>query len=90
MIFSRTSSGEPQPKANAHCERMIGSVRRECLDHVLVLGEDHLQRILEQYRDYYQGMPIASTRASSLATSASPLAKSSAGSQRPPVCTRRR
>jgi putative transposase len=41
------------PKSNAHCERLIGSVRRECLDHVLILGEDHLQGILEQYRDYY-------------------------------------
>ena len=41
------------PKANAHCERLIGSVRRECLDHVLVVGGDHLQRVLEQYRDYY-------------------------------------
>jgi transposase InsO family protein len=41
------------PKANSHCERLIGSVRRECLDHVLVLGENHLQRVLGQYRDYY-------------------------------------
>ena len=41
------------PKANSHCERLIGSVRRECLDHVLVLGADHLQRVLGQYRDYY-------------------------------------
>ena len=41
------------PKANAHCERLIGSVRRECLDHLLVLGEDHLQRVLDEYRDYY-------------------------------------
>ncbi len=41
------------PKANSYCERLIGSVRRECLDHVLVLGEDHLQRMLDRYRDYY-------------------------------------
>ncbi len=41
------------PKANTHCERLIGSVRRECLDHLLVFGEDHLRRVLEQYRDYY-------------------------------------
>jgi transposase InsO family protein len=41
------------PKANAYCERLIGSVRRECLDHLLVFGEDHLQRVLDQYRDYY-------------------------------------
>jgi len=41
------------PKANAHRERLIGSVRRECVDHLLVFGEDHLRRVLEQYRDYY-------------------------------------
>jgi transposase InsO family protein len=41
------------PKANSHCERLIGSVRRECLDHVLVLGADHLRRVLNEYRDYY-------------------------------------
>jgi len=41
------------PKANAHCERLIGSVRRECLDHLLVFGEGHLQHVLDQYRDYY-------------------------------------
>jgi putative transposase len=41
------------PKANSHCERLIGSVRRECLDHVLVLGADHLRRVLNECRDYY-------------------------------------
>ena len=41
------------PKANSHCERLIGSVRRECLDHVLVLGEDHLQRVLDEYRGFF-------------------------------------
>jgi putative transposase len=41
------------PKANAHCERAIGSVRRECLDHILILNERHLQRVLDQYRAYF-------------------------------------
>jgi transposase InsO family protein len=41
------------PKANAHVERMIGSVRRECLDHVLVHNEQHLQRVLDEYRQYF-------------------------------------
>jgi transposase InsO family protein len=37
------------PLANAICERFIGSVRRECLDHVLVLGVRQLVRILTDY-----------------------------------------
>jgi putative transposase len=41
------------PKANAICERFIGSVRRECLDHMLILNERHLQRIIGEYVDYF-------------------------------------
>jgi hypothetical protein len=32
-----------------HAERLIGSIRRECLDHMVILGEDHLRRILKSY-----------------------------------------
>ena len=41
------------PWQNGHVERLIGSIRRECLDHVLILGEAHLRRILRAYADYY-------------------------------------
>src|SRR5467141_606092 len=41
------------PWQNPFAERLIGSVRRECLNHVLVLGERHLRRILARYFDYY-------------------------------------
>jgi transposase InsO family protein len=41
------------PWQNGHIERLIGSIRRECLDHVLVLGEAHLRQILRAYADYY-------------------------------------
>src|SRR6186997_2280505 len=41
------------PWQNAHAERLIGSVRRECLDHIVVLGEGHLRRILKSYAAYY-------------------------------------
>ena len=36
-----------------YVERVIGSIRRECLDHVIVLNERHLRRILRDYVDYY-------------------------------------
>jgi len=41
------------PRENATCERFLGSVRRECLDHLLVLGEAHLRRILRAYVAYF-------------------------------------
>ena len=41
------------PWQNGHVERLIGSIRRECLDHVVVLGEAHLRRILATYANYY-------------------------------------
>ncbi|HTP25636.1 MAG TPA: integrase core domain-containing protein [Anaeromyxobacteraceae bacterium] len=41
------------PTANAFVERLVGSLRRECLDHVLLLGERHLQRVLAEYRSYF-------------------------------------
>jgi transposase InsO family protein len=45
---------EPRsPWQNAYVERLIGSIRRECLDHVLILGENHLYRVLKAYADYY-------------------------------------
>jgi putative transposase len=41
------------PRANAICERFFGSVRRECLDHLLILSEPHLRRVLKEYSAYY-------------------------------------
>jgi transposase InsO family protein len=41
------------PWQNAYCERLIGSIRRECLDHVVVLNERHLLRVLRSYTSYY-------------------------------------
>jgi transposase InsO family protein len=38
---------------NGYVERLIGSIRRECLDHIVILGEDHLRRVLEAYATYY-------------------------------------
>ncbi len=41
------------PWQNGHAERLIGSIRRECLDHIVILSEDHLRRVLKAYATYY-------------------------------------
>ena len=38
---------------NPYAERVIGSIRRECVDHMIVLGENHLRCILASYQTYY-------------------------------------
>jgi transposase InsO family protein len=44
------------PWQNGYVERLICSIRRECLDHVVVLGQEHLRRILTAYNAYYYGV----------------------------------
>ena len=41
------------PKANAICERLLGRVRRECLDHVIIFGKRHLRQLATEYVGYY-------------------------------------
>ena len=43
------------PNLNAICERFLGGLRRECLDHVLLLGEDHLRRVLAEWVGHFNG-----------------------------------
>ncbi|WP_219910817.1 integrase core domain-containing protein [Saccharothrix carnea] len=38
---------------NAHCERVIGTIRRELLDHILITGETHARQVLKTYEDHY-------------------------------------
>ena len=45
--------GRRAPWQNPYLERLIGSIRRECLDHVIIMNEAHLQRMLTLYLDYY-------------------------------------
>ncbi len=46
------------PKANAYCERLVGTIRRECLDFMIPLGEKHLRRILAEWVTHYnRGQP---------------------------------
>ena len=49
------------PQANAYCERLVGTVRRECLDFLIPLGERHLRAILREWSAHYnQGRPHSS------------------------------
>jgi putative transposase len=47
-------SAPRSPWQNAYVERLIGSIRRECLDHVMILSEQGLRRILRSYFEYYE------------------------------------
>jgi transposase InsO family protein len=44
------------PWQNGHAERLIGTIRRECADHLIVFGEAHLRRMLREYAAYYNGV----------------------------------
>jgi transposase InsO family protein len=44
------------PWQNGFAERLIGSIRRECLDHLVILSEDHLRRILRTFAWYYNNI----------------------------------
>ncbi len=57
-VFDRVAAGAgirvlrtaiQAPLMNSVCERFLGSLRRECLDHVVILGEAHLQHVLAEY-----------------------------------------
>jgi len=64
------------PNMNAICERFLGSLRRECLDHILVLDDRHLHRVVAEYIRYFNA-----TRA---------LTRGSASRRRCPPCARQR
>jgi putative transposase len=53
MGIEEVLTAPQSPWQNPFAERLIGSIRRECLDHVVVLGERHLRRILTAYFVYY-------------------------------------
>ena len=53
MLIDEKVIGRKSPWQNPYVERVIGSIRRECTDHVIPLGENHLQRVLNEYVVYY-------------------------------------
>jgi transposase InsO family protein len=54
MGIAEVITAPRSPWQNAYAERVIGSIRRECLDYVIVFNERHLRRVLSTYVDYYQ------------------------------------
>jgi putative transposase len=55
MGIQEVIAAPSSPWQNPYVERLIGSIRRECLNHVIVLGERHLRRLLTAYFIYYHG-----------------------------------
>ena len=53
MTIEEVVTAPRSPWQNAYVERIIGSIRRECLDHVIVLDERHLRRVLSAYFEYH-------------------------------------
>ena len=46
------------PWQNGYAERLIGTIRRECVDHMIVFGEAHLRRILGEFAAYYNKVRV--------------------------------
>ena len=53
MVFRDRPTPPRSPWQNGYAERLIGSIRRECIDHVIVFGERHLRHLLRSYFAYY-------------------------------------
>jgi putative transposase len=54
MAITNVVTAPRSPWQNAYVERFIGSIRRECLDHVIIFTEAGLERVLTRYVDYYE------------------------------------
>jgi len=55
MGITEVITAPRSPWQNAYVERVIGSIRRECLGHIVIFNQRHLRRVLSSYVDYYQG-----------------------------------
>jgi transposase InsO family protein len=72
------------PMANAYCERLIGTIRRECLDYLIPLNERHLRGIVKEFARYNRGRPQLGIRTWNLGATGQ-----SSGRSAPPQATRR-
>ena len=54
MGITEVVTAPRSPWQNAYVERVIGSIRRECLDYIVIFNERHLRRVMSSYVDYYQ------------------------------------
>jgi putative transposase len=54
MDITELVTAPRSPWQNAYVERVIGSIRRDCLDYVVIFNERHLRQVLSSYADYYQ------------------------------------
>jgi len=54
MGITEVITAPRSPWQNAYVERVIDSIRRECLDHIVNFNQRHLRRVLSSYVDYYQ------------------------------------
>jgi hypothetical protein len=53
MDIEEVKMAPRSPWQNPYCERVSGSIRRDALDHVIILNERHLRRVLRSYVEYY-------------------------------------
>jgi putative transposase len=53
MGIKEVKTAFQSPWQNPYCERLIGSIRRDCLDHIIIFNEQHLQSVLKSYFEYY-------------------------------------
>jgi hypothetical protein len=80
MNITEVVTAPRSPWQNAYVERVIGSIRRECLDHFVIFNERHLGRILSSYVDYYQRTRTHIFRSTRIAPT--PAGSCHAGSER--------
>jgi Integrase core domain len=62
MRIAEVVSAPASPWQNPFVERVIGSIRRECLNHVVIINESHLRRLLEAYILYYHRTRTSGSR----------------------------